>query len=320
MQSTTVYTGLPPTLPFSISDYERQFFMRQLGGEFLPSGRGTTPGGPTGYVAFVSGDPVPGSYSAPGSLSQTTNPANTNIFTSFSPPQPITTPISSQGPPQPVPSTYSFTETYSGPYQLTSTTPNVGVYTNDPPGYPGGSGTRTGVYPGSFTTLFTLVGTGPSFYPIPGTLTAYIINGTVSGYPNQTLTGNITFQDVMTTGGAILSFTGKVTISPNGTLTVSNLTGTINLGETTGTLTGTWVQTDPPSPTKVVTTNLPSSTTVVTANSSSPTPLVTGDPPSSPRIRGHLGQHMAQTVLGTYLPGYNSGNLPVFLARLSHAR
>jgi hypothetical protein len=124
----------------------------------------------------------------------------------------------------------------------------------------------------------------------------------------------------MTTGGAILNFTGKVTISPNGTLTVSNLTGTINLGEMTGTLTGTWVQTDPPTPTTVVTTNLPSSTPVVAANSSSPTPLVTGDPPSSPRIRGHLGQHMAQTVLGTYLPGYNSGNLPVFLARLSHAR
>jgi hypothetical protein len=318
MQSTTVYTDTLPTLAASISDYDRHFFMRQLGGEFLPSGRSTTPGGPTLYAALGGGDTVPGSYSAPGSLSQATNAATTT-FTSFSTPQPIVTPIS-QGSTQPVSSTYSFTETFSGPYQLTSTTSNVGDYTNYPPDYSGGSGTRTGVYPGSFTTLFKLEGTGPSFASYnTGTFTASTISGTVSGILGQPLTGTINFQNASTSGGTTFNFSGQVTISPNGNLTLSNLTGTIILG-TTGTLTGTWVQTDPPTPTKVVTTNLPSLTSIVTANSSSPTPVVNADPPSSPRLRSHLGQHMANTVLGTYLPGYNSGNLPVFLARLSHAR
>jgi hypothetical protein len=322
MQSSTVYFDKLPTLAALISDWERRNFHRQLRGEFLPSGRGPTPGGPTGYVAFVSGDPVPVSYNAPGSVqpANTSNTTTTTFFTSFSIPQPIVTPIS-QGSPQPVSSTYSFTETFSGPYQLTSTTENVGVYTNNPPGYSGGSGTRTGVYPGSFTTLFSLTGTGPSFASYnTGTFTASTISGTVSGILGQPLTGTIIFQNASTSGGTTFNYNGQVTINPNGNLTVSNLTGTILLGGTTGTLTGTWVQTDPPTPTTVVTTNLPSSIKLVTANSSSPTPVVNGDPPSSPRLRSHLGHHMAKTVLGTYLPGYNSGNLPVFLARLSHAR
>jgi hypothetical protein len=325
MQGTTVYFDKPPTLPFSISDFDRQSFIHQLGGgifPFDPSFRGGAPGG---------GDLVPVSYNAPGSV-QPTNTSNTTttttFFTSFTLwGKLIVTPIS-QGSPQPVGSTYSFTETYSGPYLLTSTIPYVGVYTNDPPGYSGGMGIRTGVYPGYFTTLFSLTGTGPNFAPYnTGTLTAYIINGTVSGILGQPLTGTIIFQNASTSGGAILNFSGQVTINPNGNLTVSNLTGTILLGETTGTLTGTWVQyyttPDPknlPTPTTVVTKNLPTSTTLVTANSASPTPVVNADPPSSPRLRSHLGQQMAKTVLGTYLPGYNSGNLPVFLARLSHAR
>ena len=321
MQGTTVYFDKPPTLPFSISDSDRQFFMRQLGGELRSGG-----GGPTGYAALGGGDIVPGSYSAPGSLRPN---STTTLITGFSIPQPFTDPTNWKGftstptpSPTPTPPTYSFTETYSGPYQLTSTTENVGVYTNDPPGYSGGSGTRIGVYPGSFTTLFSLTGTGPSFAPLnTGIFTASTITGTVSGTLGQPLTGTINFQNASTDGGTTFNFSGNVTISPNGNLTVSNLTGTIILG-TTGTLTGTWEQypPDPPTPTKVVTTNLPNSATVVTANSSSPPPVLKADPPASPRLRGHLGQNMAKTVLGTYLPGYNSGNLPVFLARLSHAR
>jgi len=335
MQGTTVYFDKPPTLPFSISDYDRQFFMRQLGGGFLPSGRGTTPGGPTGYVALGGGDIVPVSYSAPGSLGLGTNTSRS--FTSFSIPQPITYPPSWQGyistsAPSPSPTTYSFTETFSGPYLLTSTTENVGVYTNDPPGYSGGMGTRTGVYPGSFTTLFSLTGTGPSFASSnTGTFTASIISGTVSGTLGQPLTGTIIFQNASTSGGTAFNFSGQVTLSPNGNLTVSNLTGNIILGETTGTLTGTWVQTPTTTSTTAVTASLPTSPSVVTAslltsplvvttNSSSPPAVLNADPPSSPRLGSHLGHHMAKTVLGTYLPGYNSGNLPVLLARLSHAR
>jgi hypothetical protein len=328
MQGTTVYFDKPPTLPFSISDYDRQFFMHQVRGEFVRSGQGTTPGGPTGYVALGGGDIVPVSYSAPGSLSPGTN--TSKIFTSFSIPQPITYPPNWRGytstpPPSPSPPTYSFTETYTGDYQLTSTTENVGVYTNNPPGFSGGMGTRTGVYSGSFTTLFTLTGTGPSFASSnTGTFTASTISGTVSGTLGQPLTGTIIFQNASTSGGTLFNFSGQVTISPNGNLTVSNLAGTITLGETTGTLTGTWVQTpsttSTTTSTTVVTASRLTSPPVVTANSSSPTPVVNADPPSSPRLSSHLGQHMAKTVLGAYLPGHNSGNLPVFLARLSHAR
>jgi hypothetical protein len=44
-----------------------------------------------------------------------------------------------------------------------------------------------------------------------------------------------------TSGGTNFSFTGPVTLQPNGTLTYST-TGTFNLGGVTGTTTGTWNQ------------------------------------------------------------------------------
>ena len=70
MQGTVVARGLPPTLPYTITDQDRQMFMRQLGGAFSqrlgaghtvasnivgPSGTGGSPGGSGGGLIADSG-------------------------------------------------------------------------------------------------------------------------------------------------------------------------------------------------------------------------------------------------------------------------
>lgn len=136
-----------------------------------------------------------------------------------------------------------FTQTYIGTYEKPSSSPyNVATYTNTSPG----SGTRTGVYPGSFTVNHSITATSTenntfSSYS-SGTFSASM-SGTVSGLQGGKLkgTGNMNMT-AGTSGGTNFNLSGPITIEPSGNLT-SGTNGTFTLGGNSGTTTGTWVQT-----------------------------------------------------------------------------
>jgi hypothetical protein len=136
-----------------------------------------------------------------------------------------------------------FTQTYSGGYEKPSESPyKIAIYRNTDPC----SGTRTGVYPGSFTANYSITATSTenntfSAYS-SGTFTA-TMTGKVSGFQEGTLkgTGNMNMT-AGTTGGTNFNFSGPVTIEPSGKLTFGT-SGTFTLGNHSGTTTGTWTQT-----------------------------------------------------------------------------
>jgi len=115
MQGTVVARGLPPTLPFTISEPDRQMFMRQLRGEFIQSsGAAKTPAGDAfGNVAFAgggsggSGTGVPSSYNPPGSLNLVASTVTNSpviqpiIPPTILPPPPPPPPPGPVGPPHP---------------------------------------------------------------------------------------------------------------------------------------------------------------------------------------------------------------------------
>lgn len=136
----------------------------------------------------------------------------------------------------------TFTQTYSGGYEKPSESPyKVAIYRNTDPG----AGTRTGVYPGNFTTNYSITATSTenntfSAYS-SGTFTA-TMTGKVSGFQEGTLkgTGNMNMA-AGTTGGTNFTFSGPIAIEPSGKVTYST-NGTFTLGNNSGTTTGTWTQ------------------------------------------------------------------------------
>lgn len=218
MQGTVVGRGLPPTLPFKITDQDRQTFMRQLKGAFQQS-KSTTVDSP-----FSSGGPndqtannFPGVLSTIFSLSPLIQPT---ITPRISPP---VVAAGTPGPTVPTISTFTFTETFSGPLSLASGVPSsTGLYT--------GLGTRTGIYPGAFTLSFRLAVAGISVNP--GTITLNPITGTVTGILGHPFSGTVNITNATTSSGSILNFSGAVTIYPNGNL-IASLPGTITAGSKT---------------------------------------------------------------------------------------
>jgi hypothetical protein len=166
-----------------------------------------------------------------------TNPGEQTILTTLNtvtvPPRVV--PVQTQ----PAISHYTFNQTFAGTYELNSPSPNtVGTYSSLSPG----AGVRTGVYAGTFTSNFSIIATSPTplfaSYNTGGFMATS--SASVSGPAGGTLTGTMTMT-AATSGGTNFSFTGPVTLQPNGTLTYST-TGTFNLGGVTGTTTGTWNQ------------------------------------------------------------------------------
>jgi hypothetical protein len=249
MQGTTVARDLPPTLPFGLTTQDRELFMHQLtsivprlGAAFPESEKGVAGAG-TPKTSVESVTPV--TATAPGEQTILT------VLNTVTVP-PVLTPQ----PEEPSTQTFNFAEVYQGTYNKTSSDPYaVATYTNSNPG----TGTRTGVYPSSFTAAYSIVATGSAntFSPFStGTLSA-TSTATVTGLPGGILNGTM-LMNATTNGGTMFNFSGPVTLNPNGNLTYQT-NGQFNLSGKTGTTTGTWTQTNIPSPLPVA---APTTTTV----------------------------------------------------------
>jgi FecR protein len=241
MQGTTVARGLPPTLPFALTVEDRKQFMHQLSyGVTLRkkdqgSGMGTASGGTglttdlgvaeAGTAAAATTSSVP-AVAPVGLTTGTGSTAVTLINTVTVPPTP---PAPTPTPPTPTPPTppsgLTFSQTFTGPYALTSVTPfTVGIFASTGPG----SGTRTGVYPGTFTANYnwSAVWVNPSLTWNPsylGTFTA-TMNANLTGILGQPLTGTMVSIFTDSAGGQF-TLSGTVTILPTGELTY-NFSGT----------------------------------------------------------------------------------------------
>jgi hypothetical protein len=266
MQGTSVGRGLPPTLPFSITSEDQKQFKNQLsygltmrkrdqgsgstsgsgsasgsdsgkgggsgtggGGltsaaaEFTTSSGGAGSGLPTSAATTTSSVPV---VAPTGLITGTGNVTVTTLNTVTVPPTVVPVAPAPEPSPSPnLPATFRFSQTFTGPYQLTSTSPfTVAVFTNTGPG----SGTRTGVYPGSFTASYSF-----SAQWVNSSMTwaaSYLgsfqatMSGQVTGFLGQVLSGTMSsiFTDPV---AGQFTLSGPVTISPAGTLTGS-FTGT----------------------------------------------------------------------------------------------
>jgi len=116
MQGTTVARGFPPTLPYTITDQDRQMFMRQLGGIIsqrlgsgqLVAGNFVKPPG-TGGSSGSSGGSSSGSLIADsGTIATSTQPVGLNSALGLAPAATVTTviytpPVLSPPPPPPPP-------------------------------------------------------------------------------------------------------------------------------------------------------------------------------------------------------------------------
>jgi hypothetical protein len=126
-------------------------------------------------------------------------------------------------PPSPLPAIHGFifSQTFAGPYQVTSVFPyTVGVFSSTGPG----TGTRTGVYPGTFTASYrwNVQWADPS-HLWPGGISysgifMATMTGVVNGVLGETLTGTMMLVFTDPVAGQ-LTLGGPVTIMPNGDLT-----------------------------------------------------------------------------------------------------
>ena len=249
MQGTSVAFGLPPTLPFTLTSQDRQYFMEQLGGP-LQKGQqsqdpGTVPGsgpisesnlggpdsglGPTLSSASSSLTAIPAIAPA-GLTSGTGNTELTLLNTVTVPPTviPASSPSSGTTPtpspaPGPTPSTFTFTQQYYAAFITGSSAPYTqsGLFAYS-------WGYRTGVYDGYFygTTEGTRTAAeGVSFATASTGTSTGTATGTVTGILGQTLTGTMDYTGTNSFGNTITR-TGTVTILPDGTLTY-NWTDTV---------------------------------------------------------------------------------------------
>lgn len=139
--------------------------------------------------------------------------------------------------------TLNFSQTITGlTYQMSSSSPyNIATFISTA----AGSGSRTGAYPGLFTTSFSITAVSPqsnTFNPqgSSGSLLILGSSGLVRGPVGGDLTGAMQVT-ARTLGGTTFNLSGPVTLLANGNL-IFNTTGNFATGGITGTTTGTWNQ------------------------------------------------------------------------------
>ena len=245
MQGTTVGQGLPPTLPYTLANQDRDMFIRQLTALVPKSGSlNSDSAGGASTSTGGQASTIPGSVNPPGA--QTTL---TTLNTVTVPPPVLPTVVEpqaltpAQSPVTPSYQTYDFTQVFAGTYTKPSDPPYaVALYNSSSPG----SGTRTGVYASAFTANFSLTATAPSGTFSPSSSGSFTANSTasVTGPAGGILTGTMKM-GASTGGGTTFTLSGPVTLNPNGNLTYQT-NGTFMVGTTTGTITGTWTQTNSP--------------------------------------------------------------------------
>ncbi len=227
MQGSVVARGLPPTVGFTITEEDRQLFMRQL--HDGPNGRsaGSTNGG-EGLAA---------------NLPDAVSPALTNRIVAIMNDLTIVPRLATAattGSAQPPMESFTFAQTFSaGAFSFSSPSGTVGFFSGSL------SVGRSILYPGTYTALFTLAATASTaIWPSVGggTFTVSFNNVSVSGPGGGTFTGTMQVS-AFASGSPNTSFTlsGPVTISPGGALSW-NPTGTFANGATTGPVTGSWTQ------------------------------------------------------------------------------
>ncbi|MBM4285523.1 MAG: FecR domain-containing protein [Deltaproteobacteria bacterium] len=240
LQYVKVGFGLAPTVPVDITEDD----LKLLDVRFSVKGAGEQTMGPESSTPqaslFTSTTEVTGQtvLSDPASLTSTQSAFVQNINSGLYVP-----PSAGAGL-----FTYTFSQTWEGPYQLTSQSPyTTGTYSSM--GF-NGFGQRTGVYPGHFTASFVLTAnittSGYFFSPsLQGTFWVTSCTGTVRGTAGGTLTGtmNLTAQ---TSGGTTFTLSGPVTLMANGTLTFLP-SGTFGFNQGSGVVTvgnasGNWAQ------------------------------------------------------------------------------
>jgi hypothetical protein len=268
MEATEVLFGKTPMMKYEIFHEDQKFFMNQMNVAALkPQAQGAvcSAGSPANACA-------PGATVATGASAATSAGAGVGSGSSNSAASsggsftggggavivvPQLTQVT-QVVQQPTLQTFTFTQTYSSlTYQMTSNQNPVVINQTTFPAYTvatylnltSGSGTRTGVYLGSFTSSFNIVATATTgtfatystgTFSVPNTNTLNNATFTVSGIPGQQLSGTMTMY-ANTGGGTVFSLSGPVTLQPNGKLDFTT-NGTLAVGGTKGTTTGTWTQ------------------------------------------------------------------------------
>jgi hypothetical protein len=225
MQGSVVARGLPPTLPFTLTDQDRQLFDRGM--QYGPQGRS----GGSGYSG-------PGSSDLTGNLPKAVNPAVTNLQAQIMNDLTITPRLAAAATTPTDPGVtpnvnFTFSQIFSGGTfnfaVLSSTTGTLsGSFT---------SISRTVAYPGVFTSnLLTGTATATSGFFLSGSSGSLIVSPTnnsfsVSGPQGGTLTGTGSLQASAVSGAQTTAInlsgpvsiapTGAMTFTPAGTLTVS---------------------------------------------------------------------------------------------------
>ena len=284
MQGTSVFRGLPPTQPFTITAQDQQQFMGQMGSgltgqKSTKSGTQVAGGGTSGSGSSSSGSGGGGSGdtgggtsgsgtsssltsaalggpdSGLGSSGLSTLPTSiTTVTTSgiagtgltanqvinntiISPVNnPTETPTPPPTPPPVTPVTPNFSETLTGPYALTSTSPyTVGNFASTSTA----TGTRTGVNPGpvtanfNFNAIWTTGATtwNPSYNgifttTISGSTIAGTLNITLVDSPAGSFSGSAVPFTVDSAGNLIFSLASLTGLSP----TVNGLPMTVTSG------------------------------------------------------------------------------------------
>lgn len=257
-QGTTVYGGFPPTLPFTITDQDRQQFMRQLSGNVLGrSGGGSNPVF-SGSASGGAGGGGSGNPSTSGVLSEplpTSLTGNTGVNPNaiiaagvVIPPQ-IVPPTPSPNPTQNI----NFTESWTGGAAFSVLSPTVANWYNTSVG--SGVSTATTLFPYGFTVSnflaqATLTTVGVTWQPgFTGTYNV-TATGILSGPATGILTGTMTMvisvvNDItFTLSGPITYNAGTMTYtfaynSQQSNTNIFNYLG----GDPQGTVnTGTWTQ------------------------------------------------------------------------------
>ena len=226
MEGTEVFRGLPPTLAFPLSAEDRKMFMNQMAvpvmkGEQAAAERSSRPS-PSGSGSGLFSLADPGSQSIMGSLASEITPVSGlsltgSLISNVIIPPPLTAPNANPRP-TPVSHTFTFSETYTGPYGLTATGDRtVGIFTNTGPGL----GTRVGVYAGTFTAnyRFTALWNDPNMRWNPRFLGNFdaTMAGKLRGVQGGILRGTMTMNLVDPVAGNF-TLTGRVRIDPAGNL------------------------------------------------------------------------------------------------------
>lgn len=247
MQGSVVARGLPPTLPFAITEQDRQLF--EQGMRFGPLGRS---------AALTFTGPAPSGIAR--NLPDLVNPATTNRLATIAndlviPPRVIPAAVQTVTPtvaPAVTPAvtpvvtptvSYNFSQTLAPSVSYTAfglaptATFASGTF----------AGSRTVAYPGSFSASFsfpaTLSSGSWSFSAGSGSFSLVSNNVSVSGPQGGTLTGTMT-ATLSASGSATGTFnlSGPVSIAPTGALTFTP-SGTFNTSAGSGTIAGgNWTQ------------------------------------------------------------------------------